>query len=175
MSGPANGWAPAWPAGEHSSFEAALAAGGEVRSAAIGTGPSLPRKDLSRLYPSTMQDAVAVVHARLEENKKKAAASKQKSKSKSGAEQPTSDSHFPGARPGAGDPSAFWLYIEVRCLSAGGCGQGQMRAQRPLAGRKRSSVATPWRRCAHHHHLFAHAVLPPCFFSPPPPPPGLLS
>ncbi|PSC71102.1 peregrin isoform X2 [Micractinium conductrix] len=112
MSGPANGWAPAWPAGEHSSFEAALAAGGEVRSAAIGAGPSLPRKDLSRLYPSTMQDAVAVVHARLEENKKKAAASKQKSKSKSGAEQPTSDSHFPGARPGAGDPSAFWLYIE---------------------------------------------------------------
>lgn len=87
--------------------------GGDVRAAVVAAGPRLPRKDLSRLYPATMQDAVAVVHARLEDNKKKAAASKQKSKSKAGAPGSLSDSHFPGARPGGGDPSAFWMYIEV--------------------------------------------------------------
>lgn len=88
--------------------------GGDVQAALLAAAPSLPHKDLGRLYPATMQDAVAVVHARLEENKKKAAASKQKSKSKGGAPHSPSDSHFPGARPGGGDPSAFWLYIEVR-------------------------------------------------------------
>ncbi|KAL4458738.1 hypothetical protein ABPG75_013603 [Micractinium tetrahymenae] len=102
-----------WLAGPGAtSFEEALAVGGEVRAAVVAAGPRLPCKDLSRLYPSTMQDAVSVVHARLEENKKKAAASKQKSKSKSGAPHSPSDEHFPGARAGGGEPSAFWMYIE---------------------------------------------------------------
>lgn len=117
MSGPETG--VAWLAPPGASFEEALAVGGDVRAALLAAGPRLPRKDLSRLYPATMQDAVSVVHARLEDNKKKAAASKQKSKSKSGAPHSPSDSHFPGARPGAGDPSAFWMYIEVRALGAG--------------------------------------------------------
>ena len=106
--------APAWLAPPGATFEEALAVGGDVQAALLAAAPSLPHKDLGRLYPATMQDAVAVVHARLEENKKKAAASKQKSKSKGGAPHSPSDSHFPGARPGGGDPSAFWLYIEVR-------------------------------------------------------------
>lgn len=102
----------AWLGGPAATFEAALTARGDVRTAAVAAGQSLPRKDLSRMYPSTMQDAVSIVHARLEENKKKAAASKQKSKSKSGAPHTPSDSHFPGARAGGGEPSAFWMYIE---------------------------------------------------------------
>lgn len=102
-----------WLAGEHATFEEALSAGGDVRRQIVAAGPSLPRKDLAgRLYPATMADAVSIVHARLEDNKKKAAASKQKSKSKAG---PPPDSHFfPGAKQGGGEPSAFWMYIEVR-------------------------------------------------------------
>lgn len=110
MSAPA---AVEWIAGPGASFEAALLAGREVRTAAIAAGARLPPKDLSRFYPSTMQDAVAAVHARAEDNKKKAAQSKQKSKSKSSAPLTPSDSHFPGAKAGGGEPSAFWMYIEV--------------------------------------------------------------
>ncbi|EFN53262.1 hypothetical protein CHLNCDRAFT_58651 [Chlorella variabilis] len=101
-----------WLVGEDATFEEALTAGRDVRAAAVAAGKALPPKDLSRLYPSTMQDAVSVVHVRLEENKKKVAQSKQKSKSKSGAPHSPSESHFPGARAGGGDPSAFWMYIE---------------------------------------------------------------
>ncbi|KAL4435851.1 hypothetical protein ABPG77_000613 [Micractinium sp. CCAP 211/92] len=101
-----------WLAGPAATFEDALSVGGDVRAAVVAAGPRLPCKDISRLYPSTMQDAVTVVHARLEENKKKAAASKQKSKSKPGAPHSPSDAHFPGARAGGGEPSAFWMYIE---------------------------------------------------------------
>ena len=105
-----------WLAGQHATLEEAVAVGGDVRAAAVAAGASLPKKDLSRLYPATMQDAVSIVHARLEENKKKAQQSKQKSKSK-GAPHSPSDSHFPGARQGGGDPSAFWMYIEVRAIA----------------------------------------------------------
>ena len=105
-----------WLAGEDASFEEALTAGSEVRQAAVAAGPLLPKRDLSRLYPATMADAVSIVHARVEENKKKAAQSKQKSKSRPGLPPSPSDSHYPGAKQGGGDPSAFWMYIEVRAL-----------------------------------------------------------
>ena len=133
--------APTWLAGPGASFEEALAVGGDVRAALVAAAPRLPRKDLGRLYPATMQDAVAVVHARLEENKKKAAASKQKSKSKPGAPHSPSDSHFPGARPGGGDPSAFWLYIEVRAgrgREQGGAAEWPCRTGRRPAARPRA-------------------------------------
>jgi hypothetical protein len=104
-----------WLAGQHATLEEAVAVGAEVRAAAVAAGASLPKKALSRLYPATMQDAVSIVHARLEENKKKAQQSKQKSKSK-GAPHSPSDSHFPGALQGGGDPSAFWMYIEVSAI-----------------------------------------------------------
>lgn len=110
-----------WLAGPAATFEDALSVGGDVRAAVVAAGPRLPCKDISRLYPSTMQDAVTVVHARLEENKKKAAASKQKSKSKPGAPHSPSDAHFPGARAGGGEPSAFWMYIEVGAGASEGC------------------------------------------------------
>lgn len=120
-----------WLAGDDATFEEALAVGADVRAAAVAAAARLPAKDLGRLYPSTMQDAVSIVHARLEENKRKAAASKQKSKSKAGAPHSPSDSHFRGARPGSGDPSAFWMYIEVgaegECAADG-------RHGAPLAG-----------------------------------------
>jgi hypothetical protein len=135
-----------WIAGPAASFEAALLAGREVRAAAVAAGASLPLKDLSRFYPSTMQDAVAVVHTRVEDNKKKAAQSKQKSKSKSGAPHTPSDSHYPGAKAGGGEPSAFWMYIEVGAAAlrlplrpgwtAAGttpCGPGHARVH-PLCG-----------------------------------------
>ena len=68
-----------WLAGQHATLEEAVAVGGDVRAAAVAAGASLPKKDLSRLYPATMQDAVSIVHARLEENKKKAQEARQKS------------------------------------------------------------------------------------------------
>ena len=126
--------APAWLAPPGATFEQALAVGGDVRAALLAAAPGLPHKDLGRLYPATMQDAVAVVHARLEENKKKAAASKQKSKAKPGAPLSPSDSHFPGARPGGGDPSAFWMYIEVgQEEAAGGSQLGTVGGRRHAA------------------------------------------
>jgi hypothetical protein len=103
-----------WLAGQSVTFEEALEAGQEVAAAAVAAGPRLPPKDLTRLYPTTMQDAVSMVHARVEDSKKKMAQSKQKSKSKSGAVHTATDSHFPGARAGGGEPSAFWMYVEVR-------------------------------------------------------------
>lgn len=138
-----------WLAGPAATFEEALSVGSDVRAAVVAAGPLLPCKDISRLYPSTMQDAVSVVHARLEENKKKAAASKQKSKSKPGAQHALSDAHFPGARAGGGEPSAFWMYIEVgrcscilqavyKCSTTGSassscCGWASARSQHRLA------------------------------------------
>ena len=84
--------------------------------------PRLPDKDFTRHYPATMTDAVAIVHQRAEEARRRAQSGKNKSKGRGGGGGEGS-SHFPGAREGGGDPSAFWMYIEVGgwvCGWAGG-------------------------------------------------------
>lgn len=136
-----------WEAGEGCTFEEALTAGAQVFRAAAAALPALPRKDATRHYPSTLQDALALAHSREEAKKKQAANKAAKSKHKSlaaAAAQPASQARFPGAVQGGGDLSAFWMFVEVsRAAATAG---GHLTCRAPGLPRRRSlslPVAAP--------------------------------
>lgn len=104
---------PSWPVA--ATFEEALTTEKYVFEEAAIALPSLPHRDLTRHYPATMTDAVALVHAR-DDMKKKVAAAKAAARSKRSFSKsdPPSPTHgpFPGVRSGGLEPSAFWMYTE---------------------------------------------------------------
>ena len=117
---------PHWDPPEGVTFEEALRLGADVVQRAREALPALPRKDPTRHYPPTMADAVALVHAREDYKKKKAASLKAQKVKASGSATAPAD-HIPGAVQGGGDPSAFWLYVEVRGQEGAGGRAGQGR------------------------------------------------
>jgi hypothetical protein len=113
---------PVWLAGEDATFGDALAVGQEVLGAVRAALPLLPHKDITRPSAATMSEAVGIVHAREDLKKKLQASKAAKSKHKSGTTLASLDeTRIPGAVQGGGDPSAFWMYVEV-----GGIGPGCM-------------------------------------------------
>jgi hypothetical protein len=107
--------AVAWEAAPDASFADALTVGADVLSEAATALPTLPSKDLASPFPATLSDAIALVHAREDAKKRQGAHKSSKSKSKRG--EPFAgpgQEHYPGARQGGGDLSAFWMYMEVR-------------------------------------------------------------
>jgi len=96
-----------------STLAEALSVGQDVFQGVVEALADLPRKDLTRHYPATMADAVALVTAR-DDLKKKNAASKAAYKSRRPGTAPSSpkNEYYQGARPGGKEPSAFWMYTE---------------------------------------------------------------
>jgi hypothetical protein len=110
-----------WTAAPSASFEDALVADDSVFHAVADALPALPHRDIRRHYPSTMADAMALVHAKEDAKKKHQAAGKAARKgapaavaiaaAAAGGGLPRAE-HFPGAVEGAGDTSAFWLCMQ---------------------------------------------------------------
>lgn len=98
---------PYWPAPQECTFEEALSAGRDVVQQCTAAIPSLPPKDYSKPSCASLSEALAIYHAR-EDKKGQGKTAKSKKQSASAL-----DHGYPGARQGAGEPSAFWMYVEV--------------------------------------------------------------
>ena len=95
------------------SFEEALVVGLDITKETAAILPSLPRRDASRYLPTTVSDALSLVHAREDAKRKNAGNKVNKAKQKSGvAALFGPDERIPGALQGGGDAGAFWLYAE---------------------------------------------------------------
>lgn len=104
---------PVWLLGEGGTYGEALSLGQDIRQEALRVIHSLPRKDVTKYYPSTMSDAISLVHARDDAKKKSGITKSTKIKQRSlGASLLGSDNCFPGAVEGGGDQYAFWMYLE---------------------------------------------------------------
>lgn len=104
-----------WLGGDDCTFRDALVLGADVREQAANVLPSLGRRDATRHFPASMSDALSLVHAREDAKRKNTTSKMAKGKHKSlVASHIGTDTHFPGAKEGGGDASAFWMYLEVR-------------------------------------------------------------
>jgi hypothetical protein len=112
---PSGRFEPYWAPEQDATFAQALSAGSTVLQQCTAALPSLPPKDISKPCPSSLSEALALYHAREEEKRKKGLGKTAKSKQKPAA---ALDHGYPGAREGAGDQSAFWMYVEVRQLGS---------------------------------------------------------
>lgn len=137
--GPTGRATPYWPGPPDGSFEEALRADSGVLERAAAALPSLPPKDLTRPYPNSLSEALALYHAREEEKRKKGLGKTNiKVKQRSNLTN-LQDGEYPGAKQGGGDQSAFWMYVEVRVA-------GAICARQGPAGRRTgpgSAVAGP--------------------------------
>lgn len=105
------------PTSQPDSLAEALKAGEQAFRNILEQAPALPKLSESFRAPLTLSDAIAAVHQREDERKKKEAFKKDvKSKSKQlGGDTLATAASGPGAQIGSPlDASAFWMFVEVR-------------------------------------------------------------